>query len=455
MKRKRKESKIVLIIPVLILMTGISVFIYPIVSSYIARKQQENVIVGYENTISQTDEKKLRYEWEKARDYVINPDSYMNVLNLEGDGVMGYIEIPKINVRIPIYHYANESSLKKGVGHMEQTDLPIGNKGNHPVLTGHRGLPNAELFTRLDEIEIGDYFYLYVLDKNFTYKVNKITIVLPEEVKSIKKENERDLVTLVTCTPYGINTHRLLVTGERTENVYIQDEKEEVKESGRFKIIICIFIMFAGLSVIIYPHISNKIYEKNIEKSQNLFISKRSYNEQKYERLYKVLKRKNQILYENRQENFSSVSAYQNAKINLRLYGINDNIIGYITIPEMKVTLPIFLGANEKNMKKGAVHLTETSYPVGGRNTNCVIAAHRGYSKQAMFREIEKLEIGDKVFIQNFREKLTYKVVEIKIISPTDKDQVLIERNKDMITLITCHPYRKNTRRYVVFCERI
>ena len=130
-------------------------------------------------------------------------------------------------------------------------------------------------------------------------------------------------------------------------------------------------------------------------------------------------------------------------------------MIGFLSIPKMGVELPILLGANADNMRKGAVHLTETSYPIGGENTNCVIAAHRGYSKAAMFRDIEKLEIGDEVFLQNFRETLSYRVVALRVISPTDVQDLLIRENRDLLTLITCHPYQHNYQRYVVYCERV
>ena len=168
-----------------------------------------------------------------------------------------------------------------------------------------------------------------------------------------------------------------------------------------------------------------------------------------------MLNQKNKRLYQSRQKNLCDEQSYKNANVNLEEYGITDNTIGYISIPKMKTILPILLGANEENMKKGAVHLTQTSYPIGGENTNCVIAAHRGYSKAPMFREIEKLRCGNKIYLENFKEKLTYKVVKTKVISPTDIEEILIREGEDMLTLMTCHPYRKNHQRYVVFCERI
>lgn len=452
MKQKRR------IIPIfagIVLVTGIMIFLYPIVSSSLAKRQQENVIVGYEEMILNLDDGRIEKEWIKAVGFNENRENYMEILNIEGNGVMGYIEIPKIDVRIPIYHCANEESLKKGAGHLEQTGVPVGGKDNHPVLLGHRGLPNSELFTRLDEIEMGDCFYISVLNKVLAYEVKQITIVLPEEIGKIKEDPEKDQITLVTCTPYGINTHRLLVTGERVEFMEEHYTEQEVKTTNRNKIIIYIIIIFTGIVILLYPYFTDRAYNQKIDRQKKLYFHHVSRMEDKMDRLYLELKKRNEQLYVNGQTKFCSVSSYQKPTINLKLYGINNNTIGYIKIPDMNVNLPIFLGASEENMKKGAVHLTETSYPIGGENTNCVIAAHRGYSKTAMFRNIEKLEIGDQVFIENFRERIVYQVMQLRIISPTDINQVLIKEGKDMLTLITCHPYRKNSQRYVVFCERI
>ena len=156
------------------------------------------------------------------------PDNYEEVLNLNGDGVMGYLEIPRIDVELPIYHGTSEEVLEKGAGHLEATALPIGGKNRHPVISAHRGLPSAELFTRLDEMEIGDWFYLSVLDETLAYEVDKITVIEPEELEFLTPEENRDLLTLLTCTPYGVNTHRLLVRGTR-----VPYEETEFTKTGK------------------------------------------------------------------------------------------------------------------------------------------------------------------------------------------------------------------------------
>ncbi len=161
------------------------------------------------------------------------PDNYEEVLNISGDGVMGYVEIPKINVYLPIYHGTGEDVLEKGAGHLEMTALPIGGENRHPVISAHRGLPSAELFTRLDEMETGDQFYIHVLDRTLAYEVDQIEVIEPEELSLLQPEEDKDLVTLLTCTPYAVNTHRLLVRGIRipyTED--LEDGGETVQDAG-------------------------------------------------------------------------------------------------------------------------------------------------------------------------------------------------------------------------------
>lgn len=232
---------------VIIFILGVGILCYPTVSNYIATKNQIQIISNYQNKVSKSNEKDLKAEWEAAEKYnaslsgeVIGdpfvpgsgrviPDNYEEVLDV--DGIMGYIKIPKIKVDLPIYHGCKEESLQKGVGHLEDTALPIGGKGNHCVLSGHRGLPAAELFTDLDKLEKGDQFYLYILDKILTYEVDQIKVISPDEVQDLRTIPDRDLVTLITCTPYGVNSHRLLVRGTRTMDVEQAEETSGIKET--------------------------------------------------------------------------------------------------------------------------------------------------------------------------------------------------------------------------------
>lgn len=224
---------------------GAAVFCYPAVSNYLNQKNQSRVVQTYKETVAAQDDALLAEEWAKAEEYNENlagdpvhdpfvpgsgyalPDNYLDVLNI--DGVMGRITIPKIGVDLPVYHGTEAETLEKGVGHMESTSLPIGGEYRHAVLTGHRGLPSAELFTRLDELEPGDQFYLHVLDATLAYQVDQILTVEPQELETLVAEPGQDYVTLVTCTPYGVNTHRLLVRGTRVP--YVPEAEQSAQTS--------------------------------------------------------------------------------------------------------------------------------------------------------------------------------------------------------------------------------
>ena len=283
-KEKRITDKITLIVSILFILIGTIIFLYPTVSNYLAEKNQVEIIREYEEMIVQIDENQINEEMQKAKTYNENlsgepvhdpfvagsgyalPENYKEVLNLSEDGVMAYIEIPKISVYLPIYHGTSNEVLEKGVGHIQSTSIPIGGISTHSVLTGHTGLPSAELFTRLDELDIGDIFYIHVLNEVLTYKIYETKVILPDDIDELQITSGRDLITLVTCTPYGINTHRLLVKAERTEyEEYVTDEKEintdnsnsENKEEKNYyiegiKIGILIFIVIIIIMIIIF-----------------------------------------------------------------------------------------------------------------------------------------------------------------------------------------------------------
>ena len=230
-----KSEKILLIIAIIFIIVGTGIFLYPSISNYFAEKNHVEAIRNYDKMVVKIGEDSLKKEKEKAQTYNENlsgdpvhdpfvlgsgyalPENYKEVLNLSEDGIMGYIQIPKISVDLPIYHGTSEEVLEKGVGHIQNTSVPIGGNSTHSVLTGHTGLPNAELFTRLDELVVGDIFYIHVLNDILTYKVYEIKVVLPDNIDELRITSGEDLVTLVTCTPYGVNSHRLLVKAERVE----------------------------------------------------------------------------------------------------------------------------------------------------------------------------------------------------------------------------------------------
>jgi sortase A len=216
----------------LIFGVGLALVLYPTFSNWWNSFHSSKAISDYAEKVATLDEDEYSALWDAAMAYnkgqllqggnfVSTPEQqavYQDLLNVGNDGVMGYIEIPSIGVSLPIYHSVNENVLQVAVGHLEWSSLPVGGENTHCVLSGHRGLPSARLFTDLDDLRIGDLFMIRVLGELLTYEVDQVLIVEPYQVETLQVEEGMDLCTLVTCTPYGVNTHRLLVRGHRVEN---------------------------------------------------------------------------------------------------------------------------------------------------------------------------------------------------------------------------------------------
>lgn len=228
----KKKGNFITLTLVLILLAGLSLLLYPAVSNYWNSLHQTRAIATYAQEVAHLDANLYDQMWKDARAYnqslLTRSNTYLlsdeqkaeydALLNVSGLGIMGYIEIPQIDVSLPIYHGAGESVLQVAVGHLDWSSLPVGGDSSHCVLSAHRGLPSAKLFTNLDKLQTGDTFMLRVLDEVLTYEVDQILIVEPQETDDLRIVEGRDDCTLVTCTPYGINTHRLLVRGHRIEN---------------------------------------------------------------------------------------------------------------------------------------------------------------------------------------------------------------------------------------------
>ena len=225
-----KKSKIGIFL-VLMLLVGVCALLYPSVSQYWNSKTQSRAVVNYQNILASLKPEDYTAYFDEAYQYnedlnlLANPlneynklDNYEKVLDVSGSGVMGFITIPKIGIELPIYHSVRTEVLSIACGHVEGSSFPVGGENTHAVLSAHRGLPHAKLFTDLDKMELGDTFQITVLNETFTYQVDQIKVVRPNEVEDIKIVPGEDLCTLLTCTPYGINSHRLLVRGTRIEN---------------------------------------------------------------------------------------------------------------------------------------------------------------------------------------------------------------------------------------------
>ena len=232
-RKQRKTGRLTTVILVLILLAGVCLLLYPSVSDYWNSFHQTRAIATYAEEVAGLDEDRYEAVWQAAKEYnaallqrenhFILTDGqkadYEQQLDVSGVGVMGYVEIPSIKCSLPIYHGTDEAVLQIAVGHLEWSSLPTGGESTHCVLSGHRGLPSARLFTDLDKLETGDVFMLRVLDEVLTYEVDQILIVEPQETQALQIVEGEDYCTLVTCTPYGVNTHRLLVRGHRIENL--------------------------------------------------------------------------------------------------------------------------------------------------------------------------------------------------------------------------------------------
>ena len=226
------RSRKIWIILTIGILVGISVLLYPAFSNYWNSKTQSRAIVDYEAVLQYMEPEDYTAIFQTAYDYndalyatafpltdYRNVPGYYEALKVEGTSIMGYVKIPKIGVEIPIYHGTSEDVLSRGVGHMEGSSLPVGGTSTHCIMSAHRGLPSAKLFTDLDRLEMGDTFQIIVLDQILTYQVDQIKITTPQEFEDLVIVDGMDYCTLVTCTPYGINTHRLLVRGIRVETI--------------------------------------------------------------------------------------------------------------------------------------------------------------------------------------------------------------------------------------------
>lgn len=245
---KKNRSNIILI---LIFLVGLSVMLYPTVSDYINQKNQSRAVASYSEEVENLSDVDYQAYFDAADDYnrrlAETPDAfyrpeevsgYTDTLDVSGTGIMGYITIPKIGVELPVYHGTSDGVLQVAAGHLEGSSLPVGGAGTHAVISAHRGLPSAKLFTNLDELEVGDTFTITVLDRVLTYEVDQISIVLPTETDLLQPVEGKDYVTLMTCTPYGINTHRLLVRGKRIENAENQKHIRVTADALRIEPII-------------------------------------------------------------------------------------------------------------------------------------------------------------------------------------------------------------------------
>lgn len=260
---KQKIRKLFLI---LLLLTGVALLVYPYAGFWFSQQNQSYVVQEYDDSLERMTAEQLAAEWERAQAYnaalststLYDPFAsgrdemdaeYLSLLSINDNGVMCRVRIPKIDVDLPVYHGTSQMVLQKGVGHLEGSALPVGGEGTHAVLTGHTGLNDAKLFTDLTELAVGDEFYIQTLDQPLAYRVDQITVIEPTDTEALEPVAGRDYVTLITCTPYGINSHRLLVRGVRVD--YTPEEIEQRIADTETVISKETWMLYAGLAFLV------------------------------------------------------------------------------------------------------------------------------------------------------------------------------------------------------------
>lgn len=418
----KARKKLTIACAILVFLFALGITLYPLISNWYNSRHQSEIHTQYLEVLRQVDNSEIILAERYANEYntAIAPgtqlsdafskeallwasEDYENLLNLAGDGIMGYIEIPMIQVNLPIYHGTDSKTLDIGVGHLLGSSLPVGGKGTHTVLTGHSGMATQKMFSDLDKLELGDVFYLQVLDETLS-----------------------------------------------------------------------------GLGVLLYPYIRGYLVDRQIERTAEEFLSRvetdpispypsESQLDQDtpsdspeptepdtYTDLWRDMVDYNKEIYINGQKGLDCKLAYEDPSFVLADYGLESEVFAVISIPALELEMPVFLGANYRHMADGAALLGQTSIPIGGKNTNCIIAGHRGWGGASYFRYVDKLQPGDEVIITNLWETLQYRVAEIQIIQPNEVEQILIKPGQELVTLLTCHPYASGGRqRYLVICERV
>ena len=275
-EKKSKKGKAVTIILLVVFFIGLSVLLYPTLSSYWNSKTQSEAILDYEMMLSSYKPEDFTAIFEKANgynkslyeldfplhEYMAIESEYWATLDVSGTGMMGYLTVPKINQELPVYHGTGDSVLSVAAGHMQGSAIPVGGEGTHSVVSAHRGLPTATLFTHLDRMEIGDTFYFTILDRTFTYEVDQIRIVEPDDTSLLQAEPGKDYCTLLTCTPYGINTQRLLVRGHQIDasqkrTLYVANEAYRI-DALIVTPFVALPIIFAALIYVMFKPINKE-----------------------------------------------------------------------------------------------------------------------------------------------------------------------------------------------------
>ncbi|CAM3168518.1 class C sortase [Lactococcus hircilactis] len=497
-KKKRRRFSPLLILALLLIFSGIGALTYPIVGDYLASRQRSVAVENYDKVLDHTGQKKLNQQLKLASEY--NADilaeqtgrivpypslKYIKIANLAG--IMGTLDVPAISIKkMPIYHGTNELTLSEGLGHFEPSSIPIGGKNTRAVISGHSGLENQVLFSNVRNLQVGDIFYINILGKRLAYKIESMDEVLPKDVDKVKIVPNKDMVTLLTCTPPGVNTYRLLVNGVRIP--FAQAQKEAVHPRDTFSytrvviasLIACLVLFF--ILYLIYRRLRKRYIKATSDES-------RAKTEKALLRLFFIIKalfvamivamvavlafaiygytqiqRQREMssinvgqteqladynLSKIRSGNYTesdissvTVGTYANAKINFNQV-VNNWGIGKLSIPGIDVSLPILAGMNNENLLNGAATLNDTEQMGKG---NYILLSHNisngyGVSLPVLLGRISELKIGQKITVSDFSKVYTYKVMLNQVVKDTEV-QYIKQPNSPLatplITLIRC-----------------
>ena len=604
------------VLVIFLLIAGLSMLFYPDVATWWNGRSQRGMVMIYDEEVALLSQARIDEQFARAAEVnadlaelpsgaplliahlATRPDDYLNILYLRG--IMGRVEIPVIGVNLPIFHTTEHWALDRGVGHLEGTSFPIGGYSTHSVLTAHTGLHNARMFSDMEgNVNIGDNFFIRIMGQTFAYEVDQIQTILPHEIESLRIIPGEDLVTLITCTPYAVNSHRLLVRGHRVEyTLHMAEEIVQtitVSASGhdiRVFIFVGLFLLFMLVFMIhtavkgkkvnnprrqrrpahtpvpvhqpaynaagpggylegqlIMEDLFNELESKSRatermriaqQKTRALkpalvnrhapvrrnkkpmpsmtkyiaicsiailvmigigavvaslsqpsgrddqtavagFVTRfEDYNAEYMDRLiaermarwleggelelldeshnpltwlHEEMTEHNRRLYAAGQAGIPDPFSYSQATSSLRNFDFEDEeMIGFVTVPSIELELPIYMGASRQNLHRGLAHVTNTSLPVGGNNSNAVIAGYMDLRRTTLLNNIDQISIGDEIHITNFYETIVYTVFYVRQSSSTPADAFAIQSGHDIITLIG---YRQGSNeRYTVVATR-
>lgn len=506
--KKRRKFSPLLLFALLLIFTGIGALTYPIVGDYLANRQRSSAVENYDKALKNTDQKTLNHQLELAKEYNENilaeqigrivpyPSlKYNKIDNLAG--IMGTLDVPAISIKkMPIYHGTNELVLNEGLGHYEPSSIPIGGKNTRAVISGHSGLENQVLFSNVRNLQVGDIFYINILGKRLAYKIESMDEVLPKEVDKVKIESNKDMVTLLTCTPPGVNTFRLLVNGVRIP--YAQAEKEAVHPRDTFSytrvvvasLIACILLFL--LLYVLYRRLRKRYIKAEDDQTRAktekallrlFFIIKAlfvamilamvavlafaiyGYTQIQHQREMNSINvgQSEQLADYNlpkiREANYTesdissvNVGTYANAKINFNQV-VNNWGIGKLSIPKIGISLPVLAGMNNANLLNGVATLNDSQQMGKG---NYVLLAHnipnnQGAASPVLLGKINQLKVGQKMTLTDFKTTYTYRVVLNQVVKDTEVQYIKPPNSPlatPLLTLVRCEgglgtPYRR------------